>query len=209
MVLTVSPVIKIFALVGVLATLVLGGGMFLLAPKADDTSFDEPIVLPKKKTGVLELPKAAEKTAKKAQEAVTARKATPKPKAEAPAAPKRPAAPSPKPQPVVAKSGLPSVLVAALAANPVVVVALFDDAAKVDPLARDEAEAGAKLARAGFVALDVTRDQKAAEALLVKLGTVLRAPAVLIYTRPDVFTLKLDGFRDRDTVAQAAQNALR
>jgi hypothetical protein len=209
--LTVSPAIKIFALIGVLAAVLLGGGMFLLAPAPDDTSFDEPIVLPKKKSGVLELPKVAEETAAKAQAAVTARKGVLKPKAEASLGRKTAAAPKakPKPKPVVASNGLPMVLVSALAANPVVVVALFDDAAKVDPLARDEAEAGAKIARAGFVALDVTRHQKAAEALLIKLGIVLRAPAVLVYTRPDVFTIKLDGFRDRDTVAQAALNAAR
>ncbi len=199
--LTVSPAVKVFALLGILAMLLLAGGMFLLAPQAEDTSIDEPLVLPKKKSALLQVPAIEKKKA--AAPTAAARPKTAKPQSAAPAPNAKP-----KPAPVVAKNGLPTVLVSALAEHAVVVVSLYGDGGKVDPLARDEAEAGAKLANVGFVALDVTRDQKAAEALLVKLGTVLRAPAVLVYTRPDVFTIQLDGFRDRDTVAQAAQNAL-
>ena len=50
---------------------------------------------------------------------------------------------------------------------------------------------------------------RAAEALTLEVGSVLRAPAVLLFTRPDTLAYKLDGFRDRDAVAQAVFNALR
>jgi hypothetical protein len=203
--LTVSPAVKIFGLVAVLATVLLVGGMTFMGPNAEDTSFDEPVVLPKKKESALAVPKAPEKTAAKADKSATVEKSTLKAKTAVAAKP----APKPKPKPVVAENGLPTALVSALAANAVVVVMLFDDAAKVDPLARDEAEAGAKLAGAGYVELDVTRDQKASEALMLKLGTVLRAPMTLFYIRPGDLAVRLDGFRDRETVAQAAVNAQR
>lgn len=202
--LTLSPAVKIFALLAVLATLVLAGGMTLLGPSADDTALDEPLVLPKKKAAIATAPKAAEKTAAGA----TARAKKLAPAAAKPKPAAKPAA-KPKPKPAVSASGVPTAIVSALAANPVVVVSLFDDAAKVDPMAHDEAQAGAKLANAGFVAIDVTRDQKAAEALMLKLGAVLRAPMVVVFVRPGEAALTLDGFRDRDTVAQAAMNALR
>jgi hypothetical protein len=200
--LTLSPAVKVFALLGVLATLALGAGMFVLGGQAEDVAFDEPLVLPKKKTALVSVPDVANKKTAAAKPKAVAK---PKPVAK----PRAVAKPKPKPRPVVAPNGLPTMVMSALAANAVVVVSLFDDAAKIDPLAHGEAQAGAALANAGFVSLDVTRDQKAAEALMLKLGTVLRAPMVLVYTRPGELAVSLDGFRDRDTVAQAALNALR
>lgn len=203
---TLSPAVKVFALVALLAALAAGAGMFVLGGQVEDTALDEPLVLPKKKTGLLDVPAVANKTG--ADASVRAKKAAPSAAKPKPAA-KVVAKSAPKPRPVVAANGLPSVLVAALAAKPVVVLSLFDDAGKVDPIAHAEAEAGAKLAGAGFVDLDVTSDQKAAEALMLKLGTVLRGPMVLVFVRPGDLAIALDGFRDRDTVAQAASNALR
>ena len=74
-------------------------------------------------------------------------------------------------------------------------------------MARDEAAAGARAAGAGFVALDVTTAGRAAEALMLKYDTVFHAPAVLVFRGAGELALQLDGFRDRDTVAQAATNA--
>jgi len=199
--LTVSAPIKIFALVGVLAALLLGGSMFVFGRPTEEP-LAEPLALPTKQAGGLQVPAVGKKKA-------VSPVAKPKAKAAKPATPAKPKAVKPKPVPVIAKNGLPTVLMTALAASPVVIVALYDGDAKVDRLSLDEARAGAKLANAGFVALDVTRDHRAAEAMVVKLGVPLRAPSILIYTRPDALTLQLEGFRDRDTVAQAAQNALR
>jgi len=70
---------------------------------------------------------------------------------------------------------------------------------------RAEAEAGAGDAGAGFVTLDALH-AKQGGALTAKLG-VLEAPAVLVYRRPDSLFVQLEGFADRETVAQAALNA--
>lgn len=221
--LTVSPAVKVFALVGVIAALALAGGMFVLGGRQEDAYADDvPLVLPKKKGGLLNVPATAKDVAAKADKAAprpatvgpakpAAKASKPEPSAKAkPAAKPRPAKPKPaKPKPAVAKNGLPWSIASALGKHQVVVVALFGDGARVDPLARAEAEAGAQSAHAGFVVLDVTKSQKEAEALTFKLGSVLRSPAVLVFTRPDVLKIQLDGFRDRDTVAQAALDALR
>jgi hypothetical protein len=209
--LTLSPAVKIFALLSVLATLALGAGMFVLGPAEEDVAIDEAalvseIKLAKKTANAAGTRTKVSATATKPKPAKAAAKSAAKPAAK-PAA-KAPKA-TPKPKPLVAANGLPTTIVSALRSSPIVVVSLFDDAAKIDPMAHDEAQAGAKLANAGFVALDVTRDQKAAEALMLKFGAVLRAPMVLFFGRSGELELALDGFRDRDTVAQAALNALR
>ena len=89
------------------------------------------------------------------------------------------------------------------------VVALWGSGGKIDAMSRDEAAAGASAARAGFVPIDVIKNSREAEALTLKLGFVLRAPGVLVFKNPDTLANTLDGFRDRETVAQAALDALR
>jgi thiol:disulfide interchange protein len=108
---------------------------------------------------------------------------------------------------LIAANGLPTSILRALASHEVVVVSLYGGGWKIDPMARDEASAGARAAGAGFVALDVTSAVRAAEALMLKFDTVFRAPAVLVFRGDGELALQLDGFRDRDTVAQAATNA--
>jgi hypothetical protein len=195
----VSAPIKIFALVGVLAALVLGGGMMLMSPGAADAE-PSSVVIPKKANAV----------AAKANAAVARpNAAAAEPKAAA-AEPKAAAKPKPaKPQPAIAANGLPRQVAAALRRHDVVVVALWGAGGKIDVLSRDEAAAGARAAGAGFVGVNVITSGRAAEALTLEVGTVLRTPSVLVFTRPDTLANKLDGFRDRDVVAQAALNALR
>ena len=212
----VSAPIKIFALVGLLAALVLGGGMMLLGPKPSDVD-DTPVALPTKKAGVADAPPAAKKVAANANAAAkkavapAATKVEPMAKAAAKAKPK-PAAK--KPAPVeslrgVATNGLPMQIAVALRRHDVVVVSLWGTGGKIDGVARDEARAGATAAGAGFVALNVIDHAREAEALTLQIGSLLRAPAVLVFTRPKTVANRLDGFRDRDTVAQAALAALR
>jgi hypothetical protein len=226
--LTVSGPIKVFAVVAVLAGLALVGGMmFLGRPPAEADA--APIVLPRKKTtGPLAAIGKAQQVATKANAAVAspakvAAAATGEPTAAVPAAkakavakPKAVATAKPKPKPkvavkpkLVAANGLPTRIVRALRDRPVVIVALWAKGGKIDELARDEAAKGAASAGAGFVALDVLRDAREAEALTLKLGVVLRAPGILIFTRPDVVSFTLGGFQDHETVAQAAANVLR
>jgi hypothetical protein len=109
--------------------------------------------------------------------------------------------------------GMPGTLAVALRAKPVVVVALYAPGAAVDTAARDEARQGAALAGAGFVALDVSDNRVAAPltSLLTGAATaadrVLDDPAVLIFQQPKTLFVRMNGFTDRDTVAQAAVNA--
>jgi hypothetical protein len=109
--------------------------------------------------------------------------------------------------------GMPGALALALHGNPVVVVALYSPKSSVDGVARDEARQGAALSGAGFVALDVSNNKVAAPltSLLTGAATaadrVLDDPAVLIFQQPKTLFVRLNGFTDRDTVAQAAVNA--
>jgi hypothetical protein len=138
------------------------------------------------------------------------------------AAPKRSARKRPtKARPVVAKKistpsvidGMPAALALALGTNEVVVVSLYTPRSSVDGLAKEEARQGAGLAGAGFVALDVANEKIAAPltSLLTSGATaadrVLDDPATLIFQSPNTLFVRLNGYNDRETVAQAAENA--
>lgn len=206
----VSAPIKVFALVGVLAALVLAGGMMLMGRGTSDEA-TAPIVIPSKKAGLLESPAAAKKVAAKASSAAkNAGKVTPAAKAKPAVKPVAKPKPAVKaPARLIASNGLPSRLVAQLQSHDVVIVALWGSGGKIDAMSRDEAAAGASAARAGFVPIDVIKNSREAEALTLKLGFVLRAPGVLVFRSPDTLANTLDGFRDRVTVAQAVMDALR
>jgi cytoskeletal protein RodZ len=67
------------------------------------------------------------------------------------------------------------------------------------------AQAGAKAAHAGFTVIDV-RKEKAAEALAASYPYA-SDPSVLIFTRPGTVVTDLDGVQDSQAVAQAALDA--
>ena len=209
--LAVSPAVKVFALVGILGALVLGLGMMLMGGGTDA----EPTaaVLPKKQ-GILDAPARAKKVAAKANAAAVKKPAV------TPATPAKPAAktkPAAKAAPKakasassgVATNGLPMQIMVALRSHNVVVVSLWGTGGKIDAMSRDEAAAGASAVGAGFVPLNVLEQGRVAEALTLKLGVVLRAPTVLLFTSGGKLVNTLDGFRDRETVGQAALDALR
>ena len=75
----------------------------------------------------------------------------------------------------------------------------------VDELAAGEAKAGAKLGGAGYLALNVL-NERVAHALLAKLEGP-KEPSVLVFKQSGEVALALEGFVDRETVAQAAANA--
>lgn len=206
--LAVSPAVKIFALVGVLGALVLGLGMMLMGGETEA----EPaaIALPTKKQGVLDAPARAKKLAAQAKAAAAAKKAVVTPAKAKPAAPAKVAKPAAKPAVrVIATNGLPNSIMVALRSHNVVVVSLWGSGGKIDAMSRDEAAAGAAAVGAGFVSLNVLERGREAEALTLKLGTMLRAPTVLLFTSGGKLANTLEGFRDRETVAQSALNALR
>ena len=109
--------------------------------------------------------------------------------------------------------GMPASLALALRTNDVVVVSLYSPRSSVDTLALDEARQGANMAGAGFVALNVSNEKVAAPltSLLTSGATaadrVLDDPAILIFQAPKRLYVRLSGYNDSETVAQAATNA--
>jgi hypothetical protein len=132
-------------------------------------------------------------------------KAPVKPKVAAvPAAPVRKPVEAPKGDPVDSH-GLPLVLSRALARSAVTVVALYDPSAELDEVALAEARAGAADAKVGFLAINVFNERQVRP--LTQLLGVLNSPSLLVYKRPSTLFVRIDGFSDRQTVAQAAANA--
>jgi hypothetical protein len=203
----VSPQVRVLALVLVLVGLAGMMAMRMLGPSTEVTASATPVVHHPKpaRAAVAPRPAAAKKSATPAKKA----KVTPAAKkpAVAPAVPK-PLAKRPlnAPKPSIPPTGFPKAVDRALAEHEVVVVSLVVPGARVDELAAAEAQAGAKLGGVGYLALNVL-NEGVAHALLTKLDAV-RDPSVLVLTRSGAVALQLNGFVDRETVAQAAANAL-
>ena len=198
---TVSSPIKIVALIGVLAAVGVFLGMQMLGNSSSSSASGA--IQP------LHAIHSAKAAAQKSTKKVTVTKATTKHKTvvhvkvQAKPKPKVVVAPAdPKPS-----NGLPARVNEALREFPVVVVSLYSPEASVDATSLGEAAAGAKLAKVGFLAINVL-DQAQAAPFTDVLG-VLQDPTLLIYARPGTLTFKVDGFADRDVVAQAAQSAKR
>jgi hypothetical protein len=198
----ISPPVRILAVVLVLAGV---AGMLMLrtmGPSAEPAAVPAPTPAPAK------APAAKAPAATVAPKPV---KAAPKPakaaaKAASPVkAPKAVAKRKPVVKPAVPPTGFPTVVDRALRNHDVLVVSLVVPGARVDELAAAEAEAGAKLGGAGFLALNVLNED-VARALLSKLDAV-EDPSVLVLRRSGEIALELAGFVDRETVAQAAANA--
>ena len=189
-----SPQIRIFALVAALAAV---GGLLFVFMSGRGAVAEPELAAP--------LPVAA--VAKKAKApAVNKTVVRPKPKATPKAkAPAKAAAPKKKVVPKIPPTGFPLAVDRALARNKVVVVSLVVPGSRVDELAAGEAKAGAKLGGAGFLALNVL-NEKVAHAVLAKLQG-LKQPSLLVLKRSGEVVVALEGFVDRETVAQAAANA--
>jgi hypothetical protein len=115
----------------------------------------------------------------------------------------------PAPQPTAATDGelqLPSSVAGALDAGNVVVVALYAPNVKIDQLALEEAQAGADQAGATFASVDVTTADVNG---LAARYSVLHDPSVLVLDPSGSLVVKLDGFADKETVAQAATSVSR
>ena len=118
--------------------------------------------------------------------------------------------PKPKPKPVTAANGLPIVLNDALRAHRIVVVSVFDPQSQTDAISYAEARAGAgDISLAGFLGVSVL-DDSVAGPLTAALpgGGLLAVPGLLIYRRPGTLVERIDGFADREAVAQLALAAL-
>jgi hypothetical protein len=205
---TVSSPIKIVALIGVLAAVGLFMYMQVLPHGGSSSSSATKVIQPlhpvKAHITTLRPTAPAKKVtvtkATTAHKKVVHVKVQPKPKPKVVVAPVTPA-------PAAAANGLPARVNEALREYSVVVVSLYNPEASVDATSLGEAAAGAKLAKVGFLAINVL-DQAQASPFTNALG-VLQDPTLLIYARPGTLTFKVDGFADREVVAQAAQSAKR
>ncbi len=223
MALSVSAPIRVVALLGLLLALGFGGAMKFMGGGGSDSVSS---VVPSRNPAVLHARSVAAAASARAKHPATpttatkpapaAAKTTPAARTQ-PATTTTPAATTTTPAPVVTQTraakqlsaglaaGLPLPLAQALAASPTVVVAIYNPNAAVDGIAFAEARAGAALAGAGFVGLNVLSEAQI-EKLTEQLG-LLPDPAVLVFTRPAKLAAKLEGFVDKETVAQAAANA--
>jgi hypothetical protein len=201
---TLSPPVRIAALVGLLAA-VLGGGAFTMLGRSEPEAA-APTVIKHHPFG--STAKGARQAAAKPTPAATTKKHTAvKPTAAKPAAPvhKTPAPVTPSVITAALQAGLPAPLARALGQHRVVVVSLYNPYSEVDGISFAEARAGAQLAGAGFLPLNVL--SRAQVGKLTELLGLLPDPGVLIYTRPSTLAIRIGGFADKETVAQAAQNA--
>jgi hypothetical protein len=209
--LTLSPQIRLVALLGGVAAL--GLAVFTFTAGRSTGSGSEASAAPIKQLHPMR--KAPAHPARAKQATHTRARHVPAKRAATPvhAAPKPQPKPHPKPlaspahaaKTPVSAPGIPAILARALARHPVVVVALYDPEAELDGITLDEASAGAAASHVGFVPLNVLKQAQAGP-LTSTLG-VLPDPAVLVYRRPGQLVARFDGFADRDTVAQAAANA--
>jgi hypothetical protein len=187
----ISPPVRIFAIL-----IVLAGAAGMLAMRTMGASPESaPIPLPVKKAVATPV------------KAATAAKAAVGPSKAAVAKPvvAKPVPAKPPVNPVIRPSGFPAVVDKALREHAVVVLSLVIPGARVYELAAAEAEAGAHLGGAGFLALNVA-NEGVARSVLAKLKTD-QDPSVLVVKRSGEVAVTLGGFVDRETVAQAAASA--
>lgn len=203
---TVTPQLRAILIASVLALTAAALGFYTLSQSNKGGGTDElplppaaSLATPAKTPQTAAKPGQAGKTAKPGKTTVkTAPTAAAKPKPK----------PNPKPNPFMLaakEAGLPAAVANALGSHPVVVVALYTPELKIDATTRAEAQAGAALGHAGYVAVNVRTEGTAAA--LTKLLGVLDAPVVMIFRRPGELFMKLDGYSDSQTIGQAAQNA--
>jgi hypothetical protein len=208
--LTLSPPIKILALVLVLAGVAFVASLSLMGKSATTVPAGERHGSAERRTTTAPAATTAAKASKPAKAAATKAPAT---AAAAKPATKPVAKPKAKPKPVqrgnLVYSTLPKPLQWALSQHKVVVVSLYNPNADVDAIAVAEAHQGAIDAGAGFLLVNVL-DNKIAGILTALLpgGGLLPDPGVLVYRAPGDIAVRLDGFHDRFAVAQAATNAL-
>ena len=201
---TISPPVRIAAICGLVAALAIGGGLMMLGRKSNSAT-PPPVVI---KHHTFQRPVAKTHTAAKSH--ATAKTHAPAARTHA-SAKKAPAVrvhkPAPRPAAELAAlaAGLPASLAHALGQHAVVVVELFDPQSETDGIAFAEAQAGAQEAHVGFLPISVLGSD--VNKLTQKFGQVLPDPGLLVYMRPATLAVRIDGFVDKDTVAQAATNA--
>jgi hypothetical protein len=198
---TLSPPIRYAALAALLLAVLVGGGMMMLGHGGDSSSsVATPQVIKHHPFG---------SAVKKPTTATPAPKKQSIPRAKAKATPPPAAARKAREQASIVlaalAAGLPSPIARALGQHRTVVVSLYNPYSEVDGISFAEARAGAKISGAAFVPLNVLSAAQVGK-LTETLG-LLPDPGLLIYIRPGTLVARISGFADKETVAQAAQNA--
>jgi hypothetical protein len=196
---TVTPQLRAILIASALALTAAALGFYTLSQSNKGAGSSEPVLPPA--ASLAKTPPAATKPGKA--------KAIGKTTVKAPTTVATKPKPKPKPKPnafvlAAKEAGLPAAIARALGSRPVVVVALYTPELNIDATTKAEAQAGAVLGHAGFVAANVRAEGTGAA--LTKLLGVLDAPSVLIFRRPGELFMKLDGYSDSQTIGQAAQN---
>lgn len=110
-----------------------------------------------------------------------------------------------KPRPKLPGPGLPGSLTQSLKASPVVVVALYAAGDTIDMAASAEAEAGAQLAGVPYVPINVGDESQIGD-LAARL-TELAVPATVIFGDGGRVLAQIDGYTDRQAIAEAIDGA--
>jgi hypothetical protein len=233
--LTISQPIKIAALVGLLLVVLLGGATMMLGRTKTPPATTQPRVgaAAAQRRSVATTPSTtapapatsatkAHAAATPAKTSTTAHVKTTPPataaKTTTPAAAKHKAVAhhkaaakhvAPRHRGNLVYADLPPPLQWQLSLHKVVVVSIYNPNTSVDSIAVAEAHQGAVDAGAGFLLVSVL-DNKVAGILtgLLPGGGLLPAPGILVYRAPGTIALRIDGFADRLSVAQAAQNVM-
>jgi hypothetical protein len=177
---TLSPPVRIFAVLGVLAAVGFAAFTFLMGGGEVSLESSEPLVPPTKRTSPAPTPATR----------------APAPK---PARTQRPAARA-------ATSGFPVPVERALRKSRLVVVVVSTPRASVDAVVRAEARAAARSTNAGYVSLSALHERQV-RTLVAKTG-VLPSPAVLVVRRSGEVAARF-GVTDHVTIAQAVAQARR
>lgn len=123
---------------------------------------------------------------------------------KAAAAPTRPHVAPAKPR-VVLLPGLPTEVAHALRYSKVIVVSIYVAQAPGDRAAVAQARTGSRAAGAGFVAVNVGNDRKAAA--IVSFAGPVSSPSTLVVRRPGRIVTQISGPIESAVVMQAAHNA--
>jgi hypothetical protein len=200
---TLSPPVRYAALLGLIVALLVGVGMTVLAHRQSSVATPHVIKHHPFGAGVTK----HTNTTKPKKHSITAAKQKVKPKVTPTVPAVRKAAEQQSAVIAAIAAGLPHVIATALGRHQTVVVALYNPYSEVDGIAFAEARAGAKMAGVGFVPLNVLSEAQFGN--LTQMLGLLPDPGLLIYIRPGTLVARIGGFADKETVAQAAQNAAR
>jgi hypothetical protein len=211
--LTISPQIKIVALVGLVLVVIAAGYSMLLghsgtpSPNATSVIVHRHAAATHKTKSVTVVKKGAHGTKVKHVTVSTSQ-------AQHVAATTKTTVVHTKKRTAVVRSGnlvysdLPAPLQWQLARHHIVVVSMYSADSNVDSISVAEAQAGAAEAGAGFLLVNVLDNSLAGPlTALLPGGGLLPDPGILIYRAPGNVAMRIDGFVDRDAVAQAVANA--